>query len=400
MSVLLEVRDVAKTFYIYKSVLLRFLHWFGLPVKKSKIEVIKKVSFEVNHGEAIAVLGKNGEGKSTLLKIISGTMRPTSGDVSVSGNVAAILELGLGFNAELTGEENARHILAMQESVVDQRLVDGVADFSELGKYFSMPLRTYSSGMLMRLAFSIATIKRPEILIVDEALSVGDANFQHKCIERIKEFRNQGTSLLFVSHDKNAILDLCDTAILLNDGEIMAKGEAKAVLDSYNELLSKSGLPETYSPNHHQGYGNKKVVIEKAYIVNSLGMTSEEVAVGELIKLHVVIKCNEELDEHLSFGFKIRTKFGHEVFGTNTHFHDYCFTDNLNEKLDKIVVEFNANLGPGVYVITGAMHKSSDHIEENYHWVDDLLVFTVINKDKPYFIGSSYLPAKFSHFDA
>lgn len=394
MKGLLQLNGVSKTFAIYKNNLTRFAHWFGLPVKKDNIQILNEITFEVGTGESVAILGRNGAGKSTLLKIIAGTMKPSLGHVVCNGKVAAILELGLGFNNELSGEENARHVLAMQENTSDPKLLKSIVEFSELGKYFYMPLRTYSSGMLMRLAFSIATVRQPEILIVDEALSVGDASFQHKCIERIKEYRSQGTCLLFVSHDKNAILELCDRAILLNKGHVIKQGDAKEVLDVYNALLSNDDEIEISKTS--EGYGNKKVEILQASLVDSSGAVVKEVSVGERVKLHVSFGVNDHLINDLSFGFKIRTKFGHEIFGTNTYFHNNLRINDLENTGNYLEVEFSVNLGPGVYVISGAVHKAADHTDENYHWVDDLLVFTVINKDKPYFIGTAYLPVSFT----
>ncbi|MFN3410487.1 MAG: ABC transporter ATP-binding protein, partial [Limisphaerales bacterium] len=187
------------------------LHW-----------VLKDINFTVQPGEAVGIIGINGAGKSTLLKLITGTTQPTTGSVHTTGRVAALLELGMGFHPDFTGRQNvfmAGQLLGIDSRTI-VRLMPEIEAFAEIGEYIDHPVRVYSSGMQMRLAFSVATAIRPDILIVDEALSVGDAYFQHKSFERIREFRKQGTTLLLVSHDKQAIISICDRAMLLSSGQI------------------------------------------------------------------------------------------------------------------------------------------------------------------------------------
>ena len=208
---LMIVNELGKAYRTYKSEWHRFGRWMGIPCEPNEEHwVLRHLNFEIQPGEAVGIVGENGAGKSTLLKMITGTLQPTEGAIQVNGRIAAILELGMGFNPELSGRENVFHAAGLM-GFTSQQIQDAMADieaFAEIGEYFDQPVRTYSSGMQMRVAFAVATAYRPEILIVDEALSVGDAHFQHKSFNRIREFRKQGTSLLIVSHDKQAIQSL------------------------------------------------------------------------------------------------------------------------------------------------------------------------------------------------
>ena len=196
---------------------------------------LKNVSFDVKKGEVVGIVGHNGAGKSTMLKVISGILKPTEGNVSVGGNIVPMLELGSGFDFDLTGRENVflnGAILGYPKQYLKEKY-DEIVEFSELGKFIDVPLRNYSSGMLMRLAFSIATVVNPEILIVDEILAVGDAAFQKKSYARMKELMSGGTTVLFVSHDLNQIREMCDRVVWLDHGQVKMFGETKPVCDAY-----------------------------------------------------------------------------------------------------------------------------------------------------------------------
>src|SRR5690606_6960679 len=216
--------------------------------------VLRDLSFTVEPGEAIGLIGVNGAGKSTLLKIITGTTQPTTGSVQISGRVAALLELGMGFHPDFTGRQNA--VMAGQllgytvEEISD--LMPEIEAFADIGDYIDQPVRVYSSGMQMRVAFSVATARRPDVLIVDEALSVGDTYFQHKSFERIRQFRRKCTTLFIVSHDKQAIQSICDRAILLIRGRLAFEGEPEVVMDYYNALLAEhqnQTIEQTITPS-------------------------------------------------------------------------------------------------------------------------------------------------------
>ncbi|MBU1137462.1 MAG: ABC transporter ATP-binding protein, partial [Proteobacteria bacterium] len=228
---------MGKKYKRYPNRWTRLGEWFSLGKYQGHKAtwVLRNLSFEVNDGESLGIIGVNGAGKSTLLKLLTRTSAPSEGSVEISGRVSALLELGMGFHQDFTGRVNALMTCQMMgySSEEAHGLIEEIREFSELGDYLDQPVRVYSTGMQVRLAFSAATVTRPEILIVDEALSVGDAYFQHKCIRRIREYREQGTTLLFVSHDPGAVKSLCNRAILLDGGAIIKDGAPDSVLDYY-----------------------------------------------------------------------------------------------------------------------------------------------------------------------
>lgn len=237
----ITVTQLGKAYRQYPTRWSRLLEWF-VPMDKPRHSlkwILQDINFRVSPGEAMGIIGINGAGKSTLLKLITGTTQPTTGSVKMEGRVAALLELGMGFHPDFTGRQNALmagQLLGLQESEIG-RLMPEIEAFAEIGDYIDQPVRVYSSGMQVRLAFAVATAVRPDILIVDEALSVGDAYFQHKCFSRIRKFQELGTTLLFVSHDLAAVRALCAKAIWLDNGAVREFGETKEVLDAYATAL-------------------------------------------------------------------------------------------------------------------------------------------------------------------
>ena len=239
----ISVVNLGKAYKQYPNRWSRLGEWM-LPFKgvRHKLKwVLQDISFQVSPGEAVGLIGINGAGKSTLLKLITGTSQPTTGSVHMTGTVAALLELGMGFHPDFTGRQNvfmAGQLLGMTVEEI-RELMPQIEEFAGIGDYMDQPVRVYSSGMQMRVAFSVATARRPDILIVDEALSVGDAYFQHKSFDRIRQFRMQGTTLLLVSHDKQAIQSVCDRAILLDGGRLAREGAPEEIMDYYNALIAE-----------------------------------------------------------------------------------------------------------------------------------------------------------------
>ncbi|MCF6188390.1 MAG: ABC transporter ATP-binding protein, partial [Desulfobulbaceae bacterium] len=235
------VKNLGKKYKRYPNRWARLREWlsFGRSIHHQATWILRNLNFELGDGESLGIIGVNGAGKSTLLKLLTRTSAPSEGTVEIQGRVAALLELGMGFHQDFSGRVNALMTCQMMGLTTEEshELLPKIAEFSELGDYFDQPMRVYSTGMQVRLAFSAATAVRPEILIVDEALSVGDAYFQHKCIERIRSFREQGTTLLFVSHDPGAVKSLCERALLIDDGVILEDGPSDAVLDYYNARI-------------------------------------------------------------------------------------------------------------------------------------------------------------------
>ena len=248
----IKVQNLGKAYRHYGSEWYRILSLFGLPVKQVEEHwVLRGITFSVEPGEAVGIVGQNGAGKSTLLKLITGVLKPTEGSIRINGRISAILELGMGFNPEFTGRQNAYHSLALMGFSHDEiiRVMPEVEVFAEIGEYFDQPMRTYSSGMQMRVAFSVATAFRPDILIVDEALSVGDAYFQAKCYERIAFYKQQGTTLLLVTHNVGDIVKHCTRALFIRAGQLVKDGNPREVSNLYLDELFGKGRKEATVEN-------------------------------------------------------------------------------------------------------------------------------------------------------
>ena len=394
----IKVSNLGKAYKQYPGRWSRLVEWLtpGNAVRHQLKWALKDITFDIQPGESVGIIGINGAGKSTLLKLITGTAQPTTGHVSISGQVAALLELGMGFHPDFTGRQNAimaGQLLGMTAQEVTN-LMPHIEAFAEIGEYIDSPVRVYSSGMQMRLAFSVATVKRPDVLIVDEALSVGDAYFQHKSFERIREFRSQGTTLLIVSHDKAAIQSVCDRAILLDAGRLAKEGAPEDVMDFYNARIAEredstvrqlrlaDGNVQTVS-------GTGEASIESVDLLDCDGNSLSLVAVGQAIQIRITVSAHQDLDS-LVLGCGVKDRLGQMVFGTNTF--------NTGQQLSCIKAGesyvFNisclANLGVGSYSIHASLVRTQSHIEKNYHWIDGAIVFEVFNKDKPDFVGCSW----------
>jgi len=395
----LEIENLGKAFREYRMEWQRMLGWFGGRQKpQSESWVLRNIGFRVCAGESVGIVGQNGAGKSTLLKLVTGTLRPTEGTVRVAGRIAAILELGMGFNGDLTGRQNACYtagLMGMSPAEIDA-IIPSVEEFAEIGEYFDQPLRTYSSGMQMRVAFSVVTAIRPEILIIDEALSVGDTYFSHKSMARIRRFREEGTTLLFVSHDPGAIQSLCDRAILLDRGRLLMDGEPSQVMDYYNALIAErenatvevreleSGAAQTIS-------GTREAVVESIGLFNAGGEPVEFVNVGEPVELRVKAFVRGDIPR-LVFGYMIKDRLGQPVFGTNTHHTGQALEHLRNGQTVEYRIAFPMNFGPGSYSVSTALCSTDTHLVNNYEWRDLALVFSVANQNRDPFVGSAWVP--------
>lgn len=394
---LMAIRDLGKAYRRYRSDLQRVLGWFFPIPPLEESWVLRNISFDLAHGEAVGIVGQNGAGKSTLLKMITGTLKPTTGHLAIHGKVAAILELGMGFNADLSGRQNALHSAALmghqEEDIL--HVMPAIEAFAEIGEYFDQPMRVYSSGMQMRVAFAVATAFRPDLLIIDEALSVGDAYFQHKSFDRIRQFREQGTALLIVSHDKEAILRLCDRVILIDHGKIAHDGLPEQVMDYYNALIAdrQNSEIEVRRLDEHilqTSSGTGEARTHSISLHGPGGTPLEHVAVGQQVELRLGIEIHQPIDE-LVIGYMLKDRLGQTIFGTNTwHTHQQLEQLQPGEQIT-FRAQFDMNLGPGSYTISTSLHSSDTHLEKNYHWLDYALVFKVVNPDKDYFIGTNWL---------
>lgn len=386
----IAVDGVGKAYRHYPSQWARLREWLD-PRHRSRHRlrwVLRDISFSIGRGEAVAILGPNGAGKSTLLKIIAGTTHPTTGEVRTQGKIAALLELGIGFHPEFTGRQNAYmagQLLGHSADELD-RVMESLVAFSELEEYFDRPLRTYSSGMQMRLAFSVATAFRPDTLIVDEALSVGDARFQQKCLGRIKEFLAQGSSVLFVSHDLNAVKVLCDRALVLHNGQVAFDGSPhEACLLYQRQLLEQPAA----SPQRATRFGAGAVRIRAAELLQA-GRPATSFAVGSSVTLRVVLQA-EGYSGDAALGFMIRNRLRQDVYGTNTHLQQCALSLQRGQRY-AIEFNFTLHLGPGRYTITLAIHQPSDYTSDVQDWWNDGLEFEVLYGDRSDFVGHCYMP--------
>ena len=399
----ISIQKVSKKYKRYPTHWARLGEWlsFGTVRMHDDLWALKDISFSIQPGESVGIIGQNGAGKSTLLKILTGTAIPTRGEVQTRGDVAALLELGLGFHHNFTGTANAIMTCQMMGLSTEQsrRLLPAIEEFSELGEYLKQPMRVYSTGMQVRLAFSAATAVRSDILVVDEALSVGDSYFQHKCIKRIRQFKEAGTTLLFVSHDPGAVKSLCDRALLLDQGEVVQDGTPDMVLDYYNALIAQKRVDEEIQQIQSQGSatgtrsGTGKVRIGAVDMQSAEGQSQKVFRVGDSAR----IKCR--LDFNTAFGnptvgFVIRDRLGNEIFGTNTYHLKLATGEYQPGDRAEIVYSTKLNLGPGHYAISMAVHSGDTHLEDNCDWWDQCLVFQIVPGNKFKFIGSSALPVE------
>ena len=397
----IAVRGLGKAYKRYPRKRGRLMEWLGARPQHDLRWVLRDVTFDVEPGEAVGIVGSNGAGKSTLLKLIAGTTRPTTGAADVAGSVSALLELGIGFHPEFSGRQNV-YMAGSIRGMTPERtgaLMKEIEEFAEIGDYIDQPLRTYSSGMSVRLAFSVATAIRPDVLIVDEALSVGDAYFAHKSFERIRRFRDQGTTLLFVSHSLGAVKTLCNRAILLDQGQLVRDGAPDAVLDYYNAMISVQQADAQIRQTERETgkvvtrSGSRAAWIERVELLVA-GGSSRAVRSGDPVVLRVDIVAEETLPE-LTAGILIRDRLGNDVFGTNTFLCGMPIHNVAAGRGHSVEFRFPAlRLGTGSFSVTAALHTGHSHIAANYDWWDRSIVFQVVEGGGPTAVGVCRLPVE------
>lgn len=395
----ISVTSLGKAYPKYPTSWSRLAEWMFPGAKPHHVLkwVMQDVTFEVHPGEAVGIIGINGAGKSTLLKMIAGTTKPTTGRVNITGRVAALLELGMGFHPDFTGRQNvylAGQLLGLAEEVIEA-LMPQIVAFAEIQEYIDQPIRVYSSGMQMRLAFSLATAQRPDILIVDEALAVGDAYFQHKSFDRIRKFCEQGTTLLIVSHDKQSIQSICHRAILLNAGRVAMEGTPEAVMDYYNALLADKQNQEISQTVHKAGKvqttsGTGEASVEDIFMFDAKGCRLEVVDVGQPITLCVIVRAHSNIDR-LVLGFGIKDRLGQVIYGTNTELTKQPIRSLKAGEKVRYEISFAANLGTGSYSVQTALTSTDTHLENNFEWKDLALIFHVVNINKSHFVGVTWM---------
>lgn len=379
MDTVIEIKNITKIYNLYNKPSDRLKEaLFSRKSRHTEFAALNDVSFDVCKGEILGIIGKNGSGKSTILKIITNVLTPTSGECIVKGKIAALLELGAGFNMEYTGIENIYlngQMIGFSKEEMDKKLQD-IIDFADIGEHIFQPVKTYSSGMFARLAFSVAISVDPDILIVDEALSVGDVFFQNKCYRRFEEFRDKGKTILFVTHDMGSVIRYCNRCVLLNAGKKVGEGKPQEMVDLYkrimvgqwNENEEKNSTiensidstninvnrlwKEQISTNPDmEVYGDGRAEIIDFGIFSDSGNIGNNVYKGDYYTVKMKVRIN---DDNLNpiFAFKLRDVKGTELTGTNTMLEDIDTSHCKNGDIVTISFRQKQYLQPGQYLVS------------------------------------------------
>lgn len=402
MSVI-SVQNIKKVYKLYDKPIDRLKEAFHFTRKIYHTDhfALKGVSFEINKGETLGLIGKNGSGKSTLLKIITGVLTPTSGTVNSTGRIAALLELGAGFNPEYTGIENIYlngTMMGYSREEMETK-VPAIMEFADIGQFIHQPVKTYSSGMFARLAFSVAINVDPDILIVDEALSVGDIFFQSKCYRKFEEFAEKGKTILFVSHDMGSIIKYCDRSIVLNEGELIAEGPSRDMVDLYKKIVSKNFSTEEAQAIEPEevteekvlwkeklgnlnpkflDYGNKKAEIIDYALFDGTGAIMSTVSQNETFSLKMKVKFYDQIREPI-FAYTIKDVKGNDITGTNTMFEAVETGTSVDGSIYEVSFAQALPLHNGEYLISLGCTGYKDGEFQVYHRLYDLLILNIIS---------------------
>ena len=399
----IRVKQVDKQYKLYDKPVDRLKESLGLSKKKRYKEhyALHDVSFDVKKGETVGIIGTNGSGKSTILKIITGVLNPSKGEVEINGRISALLELGAGFNMEYTGIENVYlngTMIGFSREEIDTKLQD-ILDFADIGEFVNQPVKTYSSGMFVRLAFAVAINIDPEILFVDEALSVGDVFFQAKCYKKFEEFKSLGKTILFVSHDLSSISKYCDKVVLLNKGVKMAEGKPKEIVDLYKKVLVhqedteftgeektenaggedrqpwKDGL--SLNPDADV-YGSGRAVIEDFSIVNENGDITNIIDKGSKFTIKMRV-CFHDTIEAPIFAFAIKNLKGTTITGTNSMYEKIDTGTGKPGQVYEIKYTQVMNLQRGEYLLSLGCTGYERGELTVYHRMYDICSMTVVS---------------------
>lgn len=378
------MQNVTLDYRLYhdRAVTLRetMMNFFNRKTRIEHFRALDDVSFNIEPGESVAVIGSNGAGKSTTLKILAGIYKPTSGTSDSGGRIASLLDLGVGFHPDLTGEENLMlngALLGLNRNEM-RELVPRIADFAQLERFMDTPVKYYSNGMFMRLGFSLATAVDPDILLIDEVLAVGDAGFQNKCYERISEFQGKGRTIIFVSHDLQAVSRLCERAIWLHDGRIKMDGAARDVLSEYLETsVKKKHISASATPKE---WGSREVWFDSLILRKADGTPSGTFQMGEKIVIDAVIKSRlPSIVDNVVFGFSIHRMDGETVIGSNNL--------EMNQPLLSISgsigsrIEIDLSIAePGTYLLGVALTDPKANLD--YHWQEFFYSLTLLEERK------------------
>lgn len=400
----IKVEHVDKIYRLYDKPSDRLKEALGLAKNKhTNHSALKDVNIDIYKGETVGIIGTNGSGKSTILKIITGVLNPTSGSVTVDGRISALLELGAGFNMEYNGIENIYlngTMIGFSEKEIAEKM-DAILEFADIGEYVYQPVKTYSSGMFVRLAFAVAINIEPEILIVDEALSVGDVFFQAKCYHKFEEFKEQGKTILFVSHDLSSIAKYCDRVVLLNQGVKLGEGSPKEMIDVYKKVLvgqyelpevgagrllddeelreaAASGRsPQNVNPDLIE-YGSQKAVIEEYYITDENGTKTSAIIKGSDYSIHMKVVFKEDIPAPI-FAYTIKNIRGTEITGTNTMVEKAFLEPVKAGETKEITFTQHMNLQGGEYLLSLGCTGFEEDVFTVYHRLYDVLNMTVVS---------------------
>lgn len=400
-DIAIRVRGLKKVYKLYNKPSDRMKEAFGFKKDGFKVNnALNGVDLDIKKGETIGIIGTNGSGKSTILKIITGVLNPTEGEVEVDGRISALLELGAGFNQEYNGIENIylnATMMGFSEKEIDSRL-QSILDFADIGDYVYQPVKTYSSGMFVRLAFAVAINIDPEILIVDEALSVGDVFFQSKCYHKFEEFKAQGKTILFVSHDLSSIAKYCDRVVVLNKGDKLAEGGPKEMIDLYKQVLvgqfahekdAQINSLDTSVANDGQDdsdnlkvdaleYGSRDAVITEYFVTDSKGLRTNALLKGSEFTIHMKVKFINDVKQPI-FAYSIKDVKGTEITGTNTMFEKAFLEDvKASETLDVTFTQ-NIDLQGGDYLLSFGVTGYLLDTFTVYHRLYDAMSISVIS---------------------
>lgn len=387
----IEAKNVVKVYKLYDKLRDRMYDALGLRKKNHKLYyALNGVDLKVYKGETVGIIGTNGSGKSTLLKIITGVLNQSSGEVNVNGRISALLELGAGFNMEYNGIENIYlngTMLGFSDKEIEERL-PAILEFADIGDYVYQPVKTYSSGMFVRLAFAVAINIEPEILIVDEALSVGDVFFQAKCYHKFEEFKKMGKTIIFVSHDLGSISKYCDRVFLLNKGNLLGEGSPKEMIDAFKRVLvgqyetdgeenASVSRGDNLNPDV-QEYGTRQAVIEECYVTDENGVRSNAVVKGTEFTVHMKVKVNDHIPAPI-FAVSFKDARGTEITGTNT-MAEKAFLDSVEPgQCKEITFTQKMSLQGGEYLLSFGVTGYSGNNFEVYHRLYDVLNITVVS---------------------
>lgn len=394
-EIAIQVKHLDKMYKLYNKPSDRLRETLGLKVPVREHYALRDVNFQVERGETVGIIGTNGSGKSTILKIITGVLNPTAGEVTVNGRISALLELGAGFNTEYTGIENIYlngTMMGFSREEVDARLQD-ILDFADIGDFVYQPVKAYSSGMFVRLAFAVAINIDPEILIVDEALSVGDVFFQAKCYRKFEEFKKMGRTILFVSHDLSSISRYCDRVILLNKGVKMEEGSPKQMVDMYKQLLvgqdpakaeenketQKENWSEQFQVNPNMlEYGSKLAEIVDFAVLDEKGLCTNTIEKGSSFQIKMKVVFHESIQEPI-MAYTFKDIKGTEITGTNTLFEKMAVEHS--EAGDTCTVTFRQDmfLQGGEYLLSFGCTGYKDGEFTVFHRLYDACNITVVS---------------------